>query len=245
VPELWLRLDPGFRLLPQLPRTSTPPQADRPRPDRRTRGTRRARRGCVCRVVNGVGRPSARRDSGQPEPALELSEPVGDRGAKCVRIHDDARLAVREHDNALTLGRAIRSALDATGVVSQPVGFGLAVPARVVTVTDGGPRKPDHSDAIRRTSLDGDLNRNRKGWKPVLIDDMATLEDAEAARKTYQDRLARMGAHAIEIQRLSDLSGYELIVHFAQLPTGIPSSLVTTNAGRTSMVPVRAVTRPA
>jgi hypothetical protein len=42
---------------------------------------------------------------------------------------------------------------------------------------------------------------------------MATLEDAEAARKTHQDRLAAMGAHAIEIQPLSDLSGYELIVH--------------------------------
>jgi hypothetical protein len=75
---------------------------------------------------------------------------------------------------------------------------------------------------------------------------MATLEDAEAARKTHQDRLAAMGAHAIEIQPLSDLSGYELIVHFARLPiAAIPSSLVTTNAGKTSMVPVRAVTRPA
>ena len=74
---------------------------------------------------------------------------------------------------------------------------------------------------------------------------MATLEDAEAARKVHQDRLAAMGAHAVEIPPLSDLSGYELIVHFAQMPTAaMPSSLVTTNAGRTSMVPVRAVTRP-
>jgi hypothetical protein len=72
---------------------------------------------------------------------------------------------------------------------------------------------------------------------------MATLDDAEAARKAHQDRLAAMGAHAIEIQPLSDHSGYELIVHFAQLPTAvIPSSLVTTNAGRTLMVPMRAVT---
>ncbi len=55
-----------------------------------------------------------------------------------------------------------------------------------------------------------------------------------------------MGAHAIEIQPLDDLSGYELIVHFAQLPTAaLPSSLVTTNGGRTSMVPMRAVTPPA
>jgi hypothetical protein len=75
---------------------------------------------------------------------------------------------------------------------------------------------------------------------------MATLEDAEAARKAHQDRLAAMGAHAIEIQPLSDLSGYELIVHFAERPTfGVPSSLVTTNAGRTSMVPMRVVTTPA
>jgi hypothetical protein len=75
---------------------------------------------------------------------------------------------------------------------------------------------------------------------------MATLEDAEAARKAHQDRLAAMGAHAIEIQPLSDLSGYELIVHFAVIPaTAVPSSLVTTNAGRTSMVPMRMVTRPA
>jgi hypothetical protein len=52
-----------------------------------------------------------------------------------------------------------------------------------------------------------------------------------------------MGAHAIEIQPLSDLSGYELIVHFAEPPAaGVPSSLVTTNAGRTSMVPMRMVT---
>lgn len=75
---------------------------------------------------------------------------------------------------------------------------------------------------------------------------MATLEDAEAARKAHQDRLAAMGAHAIEIQMLDDLSGYELIVHFAEPPTfGVPSSLVTTNAGKTSMVPMRMVTRPA
>ncbi len=75
---------------------------------------------------------------------------------------------------------------------------------------------------------------------------MATLQDAEAARRAHQDRLAALGAHAIEIQPLSDLSGYELIVHFAGTPTGaIPSSLVTTNAGRTSMVPMRVVTPPA
>jgi hypothetical protein len=75
---------------------------------------------------------------------------------------------------------------------------------------------------------------------------MATLEDAEAARKAHQDRLAAMGAHAIEIQLLSDLSGYELIVHFAERPTfDVPSSLVTTNAGRTSIVPMRVVTAPA
>jgi hypothetical protein len=35
---------------------------------------------------------------------------------------------------------------------------------------------------------------------------MATLEDAEAARKAHQDRLAAMGAHAIEIQPQSDLT---------------------------------------
>jgi hypothetical protein len=75
---------------------------------------------------------------------------------------------------------------------------------------------------------------------------VATLEDAQAARRAHQDRLAAMGAHAIEIQPLSDLSGYELIVHFAQVPaTAVPSSLVTTNAGKTSMVPMRMVTRPA
>ncbi|HEY8787237.1 MAG TPA: hypothetical protein VIN63_12255 [Candidatus Limnocylindria bacterium] len=75
---------------------------------------------------------------------------------------------------------------------------------------------------------------------------MATFEDAEAARKAHQDRLAAMGAHAIEIQMLDDLSGYELIVHFAEPPTfGVPSSLVTTNAGKTSMVPMRMVTRQA
>jgi hypothetical protein len=75
---------------------------------------------------------------------------------------------------------------------------------------------------------------------------MATLEDAQAARRAHQDRLAAMGAHAIEIQPLSDLSGYELIVHFAQVPaTAVPSSLVTTNAGKTRVVPMRMVTRPA
>jgi hypothetical protein len=75
---------------------------------------------------------------------------------------------------------------------------------------------------------------------------MATLQDAEAARKTHQGRLAAMGAHAIEIQPLSDLSGYELIVHFAERPIlDVPSSLVTTNGGKTSMVPMRMVTRPA
>lgn len=75
---------------------------------------------------------------------------------------------------------------------------------------------------------------------------MATLQDAEAARKAHQDRLAALGAHAIEIQPLSDLSGYELIVHFADVPTAnIPSSLVTTSGGKTSMVPMRMATRPA
>ena len=75
---------------------------------------------------------------------------------------------------------------------------------------------------------------------------MATFEDAEAARKAHQERLAAMGAHAIEIQMLDDLSGYELIVHFVEPPTfGFPSSLVTRNAGKTSMVPMRMVTRPA
>jgi hypothetical protein len=75
---------------------------------------------------------------------------------------------------------------------------------------------------------------------------MATLQDAEAARRAHQDRLAAMGAHAIEIQPLSDLSGYELIVHFAQAPAvAVPSSLVTTIGGKTAMVPMRMVTRPA
>jgi hypothetical protein len=75
---------------------------------------------------------------------------------------------------------------------------------------------------------------------------MATLEDAEAARKAHQDRLAAMGAHAIEIKPLSDLSGYELVVHFADPPgVDVPSSLVTTSGGKTSMVPMRMVTRPA
>jgi hypothetical protein len=75
---------------------------------------------------------------------------------------------------------------------------------------------------------------------------MATLEDAEAARKTHQDRLAAMGAHAIEIQPQGDLSEYELVVHFAKPPTSdVPGSLVTTNAGRTVMVPMRTVTGPA
>jgi hypothetical protein len=55
-----------------------------------------------------------------------------------------------------------------------------------------------------------------------------------------------MGAHAIEIQPLSDFSGYELIVHFADPPTiGVPSSLVTTIGGKTLTVPMRMVTRPA
>jgi hypothetical protein len=75
---------------------------------------------------------------------------------------------------------------------------------------------------------------------------MATLEEAEAARKAHQHRLAALGAHAIEIQRKSDLSGYELVVHFAIPPSSdVPSSLVTTSAGRTAMVPIRTVTRPA
>ena len=75
---------------------------------------------------------------------------------------------------------------------------------------------------------------------------MATFEDAEAARKAHQDRLAALGAHAIEIQMLDDLSGYELIVHFAEPPpTGVPSSLVTSTAGKTAMVPMRTVIRPA
>jgi hypothetical protein len=75
---------------------------------------------------------------------------------------------------------------------------------------------------------------------------MATFEDAEAARKAHQDRLAALGAHAIEIQMLDDLSGYELIVHFAKPPiSSVPSSLVTTTSGKTSMVPMRVVTKPA
>ncbi len=75
---------------------------------------------------------------------------------------------------------------------------------------------------------------------------MATFEDAEAARKAHQDRLAALGAHAIKIQMLDDLSGYELIVHFAEPPnSSVPSSLITTTAGKTSMVPLRMVTKPA
>ncbi len=75
---------------------------------------------------------------------------------------------------------------------------------------------------------------------------MATPEDAEAARRKHQNRLAAMGAHAIEIQLLSDLSGYELIVHFAKAPTiGVPISLVMTSGGKTAMVPIRMVTGPA
>jgi len=75
---------------------------------------------------------------------------------------------------------------------------------------------------------------------------MATFEDAEAARRAHQDRLAALGAHAIEIQMLDDLSGYQLIVHFAEPPTSsVPSSLVTTTAGKTCMVPLRMVTKPA
>ena len=74
---------------------------------------------------------------------------------------------------------------------------------------------------------------------------MATFEDAEAARKAHQDRLAAIGAQAIEIQPLGDRSGYELIVHFADPPTfGVPSSLITTIGGKTLTVPMRMVTRP-
>ena len=75
---------------------------------------------------------------------------------------------------------------------------------------------------------------------------MATLAEAEAARRAHQDRLAAMGAHAIEIQPLADLSGYELIVHFAAAPvSAVPSSLVTKSGGKTAMVPMRTVTKPA
>ena len=75
---------------------------------------------------------------------------------------------------------------------------------------------------------------------------MATLEDAEAARRRHQDRLAALGAHAIEIQPLADRSGYELIVHFAAAPAfDVPSSLVTKSGGKTAMVPMRTVTRRA
>jgi hypothetical protein len=75
---------------------------------------------------------------------------------------------------------------------------------------------------------------------------VATFEDAEAARKAHQDRLAALGAHAIEIQMLDDLSGYQLIVHFAEPPaSSVPSSLVTTTAGKTCTVPLRTVTKAA
>lgn len=45
---------------------------------------------------------------------------------------------------------------------------------------------------------------------------LATLQDAEAARRANEDLFERMGAHAIEIAVSG--SDHELIVHFADAP---------------------------
>src|SRR5207247_11126395 len=88
------------------------------------------------------------------------------------------------------------------------------------------PRRPPSSVVRPHRALRDHFHRPRPQLEPEpegggTDEGMATFEDAEAARKAHQDRLAALGAHAIEIQMLDDLSGYEMIVHFAeQPPTG-------------------------
>ncbi len=69
---------------------------------------------------------------------------------------------------------------------------------------------------------------------------LATLQEAEAARSANEDLFERMGAHAIEIARSG--SDHELIVRFASEP--LPRMPATAKAPGRADVRVRARTSP-
>ena len=97
MPELWQRLHPGFRLLPQLPDSLTGHgKAARACPDRRARRTCGVRRGRLRRFDDRTRRASAG-ESDQPRRFSRRGEFVADGGAeraahgggKPLRIRDD------------------------------------------------------------------------------------------------------------------------------------------------------------
>ena len=152
VPELWLPRHPGFRLLPQLPRTATARQAFRACPDHRDRRSRRARRGHVRRVITGSGCAQAWRDSAEPELISDHGELI---------CHGDPERAGGDSEHVVVrdfLGVSVFARAIGTNERARRDRDLRRDPAarRLATLTDRDPRESDESGRIRSASLDRD-----------------------------------------------------------------------------------------
>ena len=74
---------------------------------------------------------------------------------------------------------------------------------------------------------------------------MAKLRDAERAREENQEKLRKLGAHAIEVAQVGRKSDYEVVAHFEKTPPkNIPARLEVRSRGRTAKVPLQAKKSP-
>jgi hypothetical protein len=74
---------------------------------------------------------------------------------------------------------------------------------------------------------------------------VARLRDAEAAREQNQDKLRRMGAHAIEVAQKGKKSDYEVVAHFEKNPPkNVPAELEVKTGRKKAKVRLQAKRSP-
>jgi hypothetical protein len=74
---------------------------------------------------------------------------------------------------------------------------------------------------------------------------VAKLRDAERAREQNQEKLRKMGAHAIEVAQKGKKSDYEVVAHFdEEPPKNVPAQLEVKSGGRKAKVPLQAKRSP-
>lgn len=75
---------------------------------------------------------------------------------------------------------------------------------------------------------------------PPPLASKATLEQAEAARKAHAESLARLGAHAVLVEKAGP--GWCVVAHaLPDAALGIPAKLATEVAGEVVDVPVKLI----
>jgi hypothetical protein len=170
VPELWLRRDPGLRLLSELLRASSTPTADRRCPDHRGRRAPRARGGRACRAAATRGCRSVRRADHHDADrnwADRIAERFADRVTLCHFTNASSANAFSgANGDAVSLGAVGQSGGFDLAILGL---FALTVPARLITIAYGGSGEPGDPESIGRSSIDRDLAWSRDGRTAVLM----------------------------------------------------------------------------